>query len=203
MKKIMLLMLVLMVVSIGVTSAAIDTVRVDDVVRLNEVVNYSKGCFFNGTYCSTSAVCNYTMFRPDKTIFINNAEATNYFYSHNLEVSFQEVGVYQIDMVCHDQGWKASETFYTQVTGSGLNSSSTFLIIILLISFGIIIFGLWLGDAPITILGTFGLYFLALFILFNGIAEINDLMTTRAIGIIILGIAMYISVKSAHELIVG
>lgn len=89
------------------------------------------------------------------------------------------------------------------VTPSGTDDTKSynFYIIILVISGVVIAAGFLLKDAPITILGTFGLYFVGLYILFNGIAGIKDLITTWAIGIILLGIAMYISIRSAYELI--
>lgn len=188
---------------IGFISAAIDTSEVDDVFKVNEVVDYSKPCFNNGTYCSASAVCNFTVFNPDKEVIIDNQLGANQFSRHNISITFNRIGVWTIDMTCNDSGKTGAETFYAQVTGSGFNDTTGFYILIIALSFGVIFLGLRLGDAPITLLGTFGLYFLGIYILFNGIAGIKDLTTTWATGIIVLGVAMYISVKSAYEIITG
>jgi len=76
-----------------------------------------------------------------------------------------------------------------------------FYILVLIFSLGIIIFGVARNDPIVTLLGSFGLHFLALYILFNGIVGVKDLVTTWAIGIILLGFAAYVSVKSAYSLI--
>jgi len=193
----------LFLLCISFTSAAIDTNDVDDIFQVNTVVAYAKPCINNGTYCSAAAICNYTVFNPSNVVTQNNVLATNNGAYHNLSIGFHEIGIWKIDMVCHDGGKQGAETFFAQVTGSGFNDSFGFYILILGISFGVILLGFYLGDAPITILGTFGLYFVGLYILFNGIVGVKDLTTTWAIGVIILSVAMYISVKSAHEIITG
>ena len=75
-------------------------------------------------------------------------------------------------------------------------------VIILILSAGVIVLGFAKYDAPIVILGSFGLYFIGLYILFNGIVELKDPVYTWALGIIILMLAAYISVKSSYDLIV-
>ena len=87
------------------------------------------------------------------------------------------------------------------VTGNGFEVDQWFLLIILLISGGIIILGFSLKDPPMVILGSFGLYFIGLWIIFNGIVGIRDTTYTLPIAIIILAVAAYISVRSAWELI--
>ena len=67
---------------------------------------------------------------------------------------------------------------------------------------GLIILGLSLPDAVTTIFGSLGLYFVSLYTLFNGFAGVRDGVTTWAIGLILLGVAMYVSTRSAYELIV-
>ena len=111
-------------------------------------------------------------------------------------------GLYKVDMICADGSLKGSETLYYEVTGDGVNNSLGFYAIIILISLGIIVLGFAMTDAPITILGSFGLYFVSLYILFNGIAGTKDPVTTWGIGIILLGMAMYVSTRSAYELVV-
>jgi len=98
-------------------------------------------------------------------------------------------------------GTDTSFATYFEVTGSGFVNTLGFYILILVLSLGIIIFGIGIADAPITILGSFGLYFVGLWILFNGIDNLKDPTYTWAIGLIVLGLAIYISFKSAYELI--
>jgi len=99
-------------------------------------------------------------------------------------------------------GVDTSFATYFNVTGSGFTETLGFYILILVLSLGIIIFGIIISDAPITVLGSIGLYFVGLWILFNGIDNLKDPVYTWAIGVIILGLAFYISSKSVYELIV-
>jgi len=182
-------------------SAAIDTNNVDDVFKLHETIDYAKPCFFNNTYCTGSAMCNFTVFKPDNTIAINNVQSSNNGAYHNLNITFNEIGIWKVDIVCTDSGLQGAETFYAQVTGGGFNDTVGFYLIILIFSLGIIMVGFWMEDSIIILFGSFGLYFLGIYTLFNGIVGMKDTVTTWAIGIIVLGIAMYFSVRSAHELI--
>ena len=191
--------------SFSFVTARIDTNDISDVFKVNDIVSYTKPCMNNGTYCSASAVCNYTFYDRDSSIRINNALATqvgvdgasNWQYN----ISHDDTGYYKVDMVCLDDGLKGSETLYYEVTGSGVTDTSGFYIIILIISFGLIILGFSMSDAILTIFGSFGLYFVSLYTLFNGIAGIKDATTTWAVGLILLGMAMYMSIRSAYELI--
>ncbi len=89
-----------------------------------------------------------------------------------------------------------------EVTPGGFRDTLGFYFLILILSAGVIVFGFAIRDAPITILGSFGLYYIGLYILFYGIAGMKDPVYTWAIGIIILMLAAYISIRSAYELIV-
>jgi len=181
--------------------SATDTNTADDTFKINTFVNYKKACFNNGTYCSASAKCNYTIFNPDKSILAANLEASNNFSYHNVTFYVKENGMHQIDMVCDDGGNKGAGTFWMEVTGDGLHNTIWFYILIIFFSFGVMMLGFYLNDAPIVILGIFGLYFLGLYILMYGIVGIKDIITTRALGITMLGLAGYISTKSAYELV--
>lgn len=193
----------LLFISLSFVSSATDTQEVDDVFKINEEIEYAKPCFNNGTYCSSSAECNYTIFKPDNSILIKNATATNSVEYHNISFGVTELGIYKVDMCCEDTGLTACETFYFDVTGSGFQDSIGFYVIVLVLSLGLVLVGFWMSDPIVTTLGSFGLYFLGLYILFNGIMGVKDLSITWGAGIIILGLAFYISVRSAHELIVG
>jgi len=107
----------------------------------------------------------------------------------------------------HDVGYESdgcekSGASYFEVTPDGFVGTLGFFILILVLSLGVIILGFSISDAPVTILGSLGLYFLGIYILFNGIDGFRDPTYTWAFGLITLGIAMYISIRSAFELIV-
>lgn len=85
------------------------------------------------------------------------------------------------------------------ITPSGDSKPLGFYIIVLFLSIGVIVLGFAVRDATITILGSFGLYFLGLYILFYGIDIMKDGTYTWALGIIVLMCAAYISWKAAYE----
>lgn len=200
------LLSLILLFNFSLISAAVDTTLVDDVFQVNDNIQYTKPCINNGTYCSASASCNYTFYNLDNSIKINNVLATNVgsntasLWQHNLSQS--ETGFYKVDMVCIDTANQGAETLWYQVTGNGSNDSFGFYLIVLILSLGVIVLGLAMQDAPITILGSFGLYFVGLYILFNGIDGIKDPTYTWGIGLVVLAIAMYVSTRSAYELIV-
>lgn len=196
----------LIVNSISFVSSAVDTQTVDDVFKVNSIIDYSKPCRDNESYCSATTGCNFTVKDARHISRIENGVAS-YNTSKgeaNISINFDEIGLWTIEMICCDAGRGCgSRTLFADVTGSGFNENIGFYVLILILSLGIVIFGLWKEDVIITLLGSFGLYFLGLYILFNGIGGIKDKFITYGIGIIILGLAFYISARSSHELIVG
>lgn len=103
---------------------------------------------------------------------------------------------------CGDkEGTESCEDITFEVTPSGFSGTLGFYFLILALSFGIILLGFYMEDAPIVILGSFGLYFVGLYILFFGIDGMKDPTYTWALGIIVLMLAAYISIRSAYELI--
>jgi len=153
----------------------------------------------NCTYVNISSVMY-----PDSTVESINENMTkngvnyNYTYCNTLQD-----GIY-IYNVCGDKdGTLTCENITFEINPTGSQKNPTFYFIILLLSAGVIVLGFFMKDAPITIFGTFGLYFLGLYILFYGIDGIKDGVTTWAFGLITLGLAFYISARSAYELIDG
>ena len=187
---------------IGIVNAATDTNNADDTFQINTFVNYKKPCFNNGTYCSAAALCNFTVFNPDKSILVSNLKASNNVTYHNATFYVSNNGLHQVDMICVDGGLKGAATFWMEITGDGLHNTIWFYLLIIVFSFGVMILGFYLVDAPIVILGTFGLYFLGIYILMYGIVGVKDMTTTWGLGLVVLGLAFYISTKSAYELIV-
>lgn len=194
------IMTFLFLISLNFVTSQVDTEDVQDTFKINDIITYSKACFNNGTYCSSSAVCNYTFFRPnDNSIYINNIQASNNGSNHNITLFFDEFGQWQIDMVCHDGVLQGSQTFYAQVTSDGTNNSVSFVVLILSISAIIVLGGFLLKDAWIVILGTFGGFFIGIWIIRFGIAGIQNLNITWGIGLIVLSVSAYISIASAIE----
>lgn len=172
--------------------------------KQNELVNYRFRCFSNITnsYCSDATQLMISVEYPNGQNALDNQSMTYNPTYFNVSLPTNMIGDYEAIIVSPTVNGTISEFTYS-VTPSGFAGSNTliFYFLILGISFGVIVLGFWVRDAWITIFGTFGLYFVGVYILINGIAGLKDTTTTYAIGIIILGVAMYISIRSALEVI--
>ncbi len=190
-----------LIIVIPTISGASDTQLADDIYKINSIVNYAKPCYNNGTYCSSAAICNYTVRDSGGVIRLDNVVATNKISYHNHSMNFDKLGMWVIDMMCCDGVDCGSETFYAQITGSGLNDNVAFYVIVFATSLIFIMIGFWKQDIPITLLGSFIMLFLGIYSWINGIAGIRDLTYSSSISMIIVAISSYISIRSAWELI--
>ena len=164
----------------------------------------------NAGYCTSTAVCNVSIFAPNDVVLLSGVQATQSsnlaFHNVTLNTSLTSgLGEYSVGGFCKDGSVTQLIDFTFEVTPTGFpnNIILIFLVTVLLISGVIIVFGFWIKDGWIVILGTFGLYFVGLYIMINGIVAIRDQVTTWAISLILLAIASYISVKSGVEMING
>jgi len=169
--------------------------------QTNYNIDLKQLCFINGTICDS---CNITSIDyPNGTAAVSNTYYTKQAADFNFSFgrTFEE-GRYNVNGFCtFGSDVKKPFNYYFDVTPTGFLNTLGYYILILILSLGIIILGFYLSDAPITILGSFGLYFLALYILFFGIVGLKDVVYTWGIGLIILGLAMYISIRSTYELV--
>jgi len=145
--------------------------------------------------------CELSLFYPNGSAMVKNAVGSNVDGFCKYTTSTNVLGNYGGELYFTNGVDYGRSTFEFEITPSGFTNTLGFYILILVLSLGIVIFGISIADAPITILGSFGLYFLGLWILYNGIDSLKDPTYTWAIGLIVLGLAMYISFKSAYELI--
>jgi hypothetical protein len=118
--------------------------------------------------------------------------------------NFTRPAHFYYNIQCNSSTLGGDHSSLIEITKGNLTGSSGsfgFFAIILALSLGLIILGLAIKDPTTTLLGSFGLYFIGLYILLYGILEVKDLVTTYAIGLIILMFAAYVSIRSAYELI--
>lgn len=192
-----------------------DLVSIDytkqDVYKTNEDIHFNF-FVFNTTsglkLDDTSASCVMNIFEKQGNHLLNRTSLkydsiNKDFDLHVDKGNFTISGNYAGEVACNTSVNGGGLSFPFEVTPSGFTGSAVFYFIILILSFGIIILGFSKNDAPIVILGSFGLYFVGLYILFFGIDGIKDAVYTWAIGIIVLMLASYISLKSSSELIEG
>lgn len=201
MKSIFILTL-LIILSLSVV-VAIDPTYI---YKTGEVIDFKHPCFNNGTYCSSSSRCNMTWVQtPTGDVFLDNVLLTNNgaYHNYTFASSTVDAGVYAISMICEDSGLLGAEAFYVQLTPSGQTGGQIGIqILMILLSYGVIIVGLVKRDVTITVLGTFALFFLGIWLLFNGI-DIYKNSLTDGFAWVTLGVACYVSVRVGYEYIVG
>lgn len=196
MKKILVLLVLVCLISFA--SAATNTVDIDDSIKINEEINYKKPCFNNGTFCSSETTCNFSVYEPDNSILIGNQQGDNNGAYHNITFTPVEIGLYHVDMTCNDSGSYGSETFYFYVSGSGIDNI-WFYILFIVVGFGLIFLGFYVGDNWIIVLGGFIFIFFGIYILFYGLGGFKDTVYTWALGLIVLLLGAYFSLRGAWE----
>jgi len=169
--------------------------------KINTPTNLQFTCTLNDAI-PTGATFNITITDKEGNYLINN-QLTNALGNgaFNYTATFPKSEIYKVQMFCTDGTYSYSNEGYYNITPSGFTGTLGFYILILILSFGVIILGFGLQDAVIVILGSFGLYFIGLYILFFGLDGMKDPVYTWAIGLIILMLAAYISIRSAVELL--
>ncbi len=162
----------------------------------------------NAGYCTSSAVCNVSIFSPSGNAILTGVQATqneslaryNITLNENQTV---ELGQYQVGGFCKDGSVTQLIDFTFDVTPTGFLEIFDFYLIILIAAAVIIIFGFWIRDPWVVMFGTFGLYFGGIFIIRFGIVGLKDIAFTWAIGLVILMVAAYISIKVGVEMLDG
>lgn len=100
-------------------------------VSFNQEFDLTRSCENNGTYCSSSAVCNVTLTAPDGVNIFDNELMTNQISFHNKTIipgTLNQFGFYPAVMTCFDSGGQLTgngfDTFQLQVTGDGQQSNA-------------------------------------------------------------------------------
>jgi hypothetical protein len=171
--------------------------------KVNTETNLQFSCVLNNEIANSGSTFNITITDREGNYLVNNQQAEEQRAgAYNYTVTFPKAEKYKVKMFCTDGTYSYLEEGEYNITPSGFIDTLGFYFLILILSLGIIAFGFIIRDAPMTILGSFGLYFVGIYILFNGIDGLKDPVYTWAIGLIILMLASYISIRSAYELIV-
>jgi hypothetical protein len=196
MKRILFLMLAMLLVIPLISS--LDNNIIDDNFKVNNLIDYKKPCYNNGTYCSNTAVCNYTIFYPNNSILLNNQKATNQKSFHNISFTLTEIGIYTVNQVCYDNAY-GSETYYIMSSSTGESIGlGNIILVIAFLTISVIIFFIGNTFKPEQFLLRTSFY---LFSILFGILAINSariiaseslgLSTMSSIGLI-LGIVIFL-----------
>lgn len=193
MKQIMFLLTVLFLV--GLVSAEVSSLGNFKMAECVEVLQTCANC----SYVNITSITH-----PDSTVSLTDTVMTKSGFRYNYTYcDTNEIGQFTVAGVGDVDGIDTVFAYSFGVTPSGFTGTLGFYFLILILSLGIMVLGFFLKDAPIVILGSLGLYFIGLYILFNGIDGIRDPVYTWALGLIVLGVAFYISSKATFELIEG
>ena len=88
-----------------------------------------RSCINNGTYCSSSALCNVTIAYPDGKLLLSNQRMTYQVSYYNYTIngtSLDQIGEYPITMMCQDGSLFGSEIFLLNIRGGGNSVSGIF-----------------------------------------------------------------------------
>lgn len=100
-----------------------------EVHKQNECFDLKNQCFFNGTYCPASSICNVTIFSPNATVLVNNLQETNQISFHNYTFcQTSDIGEYSGSVTCYNNT-NAYTTFTFDITPTGKKLSEGNLII--------------------------------------------------------------------------
>lgn len=162
-----------------------------------------KPLYFSVT-SNNATQCNITnLDTPSSSIAINQIMTKNQqtFNGTIKGQNFTNIGYHTILISCSDGVNFADGNIRRYVSASGFTGTLGFYIILIGITSLILITGFYLRDPAIVVLGSFGLYFVGLYILFYGIVDIKDTVYTWGIGLILLGFATYLSTKASYDII--
>ena len=164
--------------------------------KQNTCVNLIQTCS-NCSYSNISSVI-----APNSASLLGQVVMTKISNVYNYSFcSTSQIGSYIVNGISDVDGSQVVWAYDFQITPSGSNNNPNFYYIIFIASLGVVILGFVLKNAPIVILGSFGMVYLGLYIILFGINGIKDTVYTWGWGIIILAVAGYIGIKSAYEMI--
>lgn len=170
-----------------------DAVDIRHPIRLDGAVN-------------ANILANVTVRDPDNVLIVPflamqyNTSAQE----HNFTVLGKhngKLGVYEYSITATGGGYNSTESFTYEITPSGETGLLGFYFLAIILSYGVLGLGLWKQDITISVLGSFALFFIGLYIMFFGIDVYKNFLT-EGFSIITLGVAFYVSAKITQELIV-
>lgn len=158
--------------------------------------------------CANCTVVNITRISAPNSSILLSVPATmskvdtvyNYSFCRN-----NQLGNYIVDWKANPDGSFICSTctgnYDYNITTTGYDIPISFQFLFIGIIFSLLTVGLYKRDITITLLSTFGLYFIGIWLLFYGFNIYKNLYT-EAFSFITLGVAGYLSIIMAHEYIV-
>ncbi len=173
----------------------------DITISFNKEFDLKRQCINNGTYCSSSAVCNMTIFYPDGNTFLDNELMTNQISFHNVTLPSANInmfGKHPSLMVCTDSGGDISgngvDPFIIEVTGDGKRNDvfpTQFSFIIL----GVVFIVISRVKSELSLFGSLGsmlLMVMGVITLYPGYSGFNySTLPGQALGMSIIGLGFW------------
>lgn len=165
-------------------------ISAQQVFKQNDPVDLKIQCIINGTYCSASALCNITISNPDGSLLINNQAMQHQGSNFNITLpSTTVLGNYLCSATCCDGSYCGTGTdcdFSITPTGDGNNIG--FYVMLSIILIGILLFGVFTKNIPVTLVGGMMTMGWGLYIAINGFDTFKNTATEfLAVGVIALG----------------
>lgn len=201
-KKVLIFVIMLLVIPMIVA-------EVELTIPFNQEYDLKRPCFNNGTYCSSSAVCNITISYPDGRLLTNNQLMTNQNSFHNLTLTnfnISELGIHSVVMICNDVGGdiagNGKNTFEIEVTGDGF-SFRTFPLQFSVIFLGFVLIIVSYFDDRMRLLRVAGgitLMGMGVVTLFPGYANFNySTLQGLILGVVIIGLGFFFTIQDAFS----
>jgi len=179
-----------------------DPIKQNTLYDLKEICSYS-----NGTLCPISTICNITITDPNgNNIAVNKIMSnltTNY---PNWNVTLRPadnivIGWYEADMYCSDgAGRNGLEKIEYQVTPSGNLNNMGWFIIIIVLTWGITLFGAYNENITLTMLGGLAMIIFGIYTLNNGLGEFRN-FATESISFITIFSGAFFAITGGFNLI--
>ncbi len=139
------IILILMAIIPLISAVETLTYQIDTNITIRE------SCHNNGSLCSSSAICNITVFNPKGVNLVDNLAMTQdpslAFFNFTINSTDSDtIGFYRYDIVCSDVGNTNFGSFNLQVTGGGVDPSLPQVItngLLLAIIVFVFIFNVW------------------------------------------------------------
>jgi len=168
--------------------------------KVNTPINLQFLCQIDNAIPSASATFNISITDQEgNNVVTNNLTQALGSGEFNYTYTFFKVETYTVKMFCSDGSSSYSSEGKYNITPSGYTQTLGFYFLILILSIGIIVFGYLIEDEWVVMLGSFVMIFFGLYILFYGIDGLKDLTYTWAIGIIILMMGVYFTIRAGFE----
>lgn len=199
--KVLLALLVSFALISSIASAS------DFVYKQNTFLDMKVPCVNDGAACSNLANCSLTIQNPDGSQLVKDVLMTNQGSFHNYTLGSSQtsvLGTYQAQVFCVDSGMNGWQSFSYDITTTGTAYSSIFQnpLILSLIGLSIIIFiiAIVLRNLYLSFISGGAFLLTGIYVLINGLGQVSDLYT-RGLGMIALGMGIYLSVGSAYDLV--